>query len=496
MTFKQTHNLGFLLFCVLFSGTCAVSLLTLQKVKKVISSSIIKQEKELDLWLEMRDGLIDVSNQFDIIVINRTGSVIPLISGLKRVESILDEIADSYPVHKAKIAEIKAVLKKEKSSLYAYAQEIKEGYSSISTVEMEMIAFEMVHKVMHIASNAVTAVRRNIQSENKALIKNVTDKEKLFMLILIAAGIFISLYFLLLIGMLTKPVSLISDAMERVGKGDLNYRMKDFSDPYLDRMVFTFNKMTSDLAQAQSNLQNLQVYLVQAEKMSSIGQLAGGVAHEINNPLTGVLNNAQLIKLMLKDSGGCDFTQFKELVDVIEESALRCKRIVSSLLEFSHASTGEFRDINMNKTVEDVTMLIDNEMRLQNIALEKELDENIPLVKGDVQLLQQVVIGLLTNARWAVDKKFAQKAGGRIIIRTEKSADKFIDLYVIDNGIGIPEDKIKKIFEPFFTTKQVGEGTGMGLSLVFSIIQKHKGRISVDSQENKGAAFKVSLPYV
>jgi len=250
-----------------------------------------------------------------------------------------------------------------------------------------------------------------------------------------------------------------------------------------------------ELKATYEQLKQLQSQLVQSEKMAAIGQLAGGVAHEINNPLTGVLNNAQLIKMMLADAQTCDLAQFKELLDIIEESSLRCKNITTSLLEFSHASMGAFKDVNLNEVINKVIFLVQKELNLQNITVEKHLEDKIPLIKADPQLLQQIIVSLISNAKWAVDKQFSGSGEGKIVLTTlSLPQGKWVDILVSDNGIGVPKDKMGKLFEPFFTTKQVGEGTGLGLSVVYNIIKKHKGEISVESREHQGTVFKISFP--
>lgn len=253
-----------------------------------------------------------------------------------------------------------------------------------------------------------------------------------------------------------------------------------------------------ELKDAYNELSLTQSQLVQTAKMASIGQVAGGVAHEINNPLTGVLNNVQMIKMMMGTAQEFKLSEFTELLDIIEESALRCKKITESLLDFSHASVGTFQVISLNMIIDKVTGLINNELKLQNISIQKEQQENLPNVQGDPQLLQQIIVNLVSNAKWAIEKKFGKNnKGGTVVLKTQFDVEsKSVKIYISDNGVGIPEDKISKIFEPFFTTKQVGVGTGLGLYIVSNIIRKHRGTIEIFSKVNEGATFKISLPAV
>jgi signal transduction histidine kinase len=157
----------------------------------------------------------------------------------------------------------------------------------------------------------------------------------------------------------------------------------------------------------------------------------------------------------------------------------------------------KLKRLSLNEVIDKVIGLIGNEMKLQNIEIRKHLQLDLPLVQGDSQLLQQIIVNLISNAQWALVRKFDKGGGGLISIKTEYEPVKgFVNMYIDDNGIGIDEDKIGKIFDPFFTTKQVGEGTGLGLSVAYNIIKKHKGIIEVFSKKDEGASFKISLPAV
>jgi two-component system, NtrC family, sensor kinase len=260
----------------------------------------------------------------------------------------------------------------------------------------------------------------------------------------------------------------------------------------------TERKQTEEeLENAFKQLQNTQDQLIQSSKMAALGQLAGGVAHELNNPLTGVLNNVQLIKMEAAVKSEFNLNDFKDLLDAVEESALRCKNIGKSLLEMAHVSSGDFRPLKLNDLVDKVLSVVCKEMNLENIFVQKELQADLAEIKGDPQLLQQVILVLISNAKWAVEKRWNSEKGANITIKTENNTDKkTVSLYVRDNGIGISPENIKRLFEPFFTTKDVGQGTGLGLALIYNIIKRHGGEVSVESSVGQGAVFKISLPYL
>lgn len=253
-------------------------------------------------------------------------------------------------------------------------------------------------------------------------------------------------------------------------------------------------KAEEELKNAYEQLKQTQAQLVQSAKMASVGLLAGGVAHEINNPLTGVLNNVQLIKMIAEQKKEFNLEDFKELLNLIEESAQRCTKITHSLLGFSRASKGIFQNLSLNEMIEKVVVLVEHELKLQNITIQTDLAPHLPQIKGDSQLLQQIIFDIINNAKWSIQQK-SEKENSTITIRTKAgSQNNSISLSISDTGMGIPKGNLERIFDPFFTTKPVGEGTGLGLAVVYNIVKEHNGTITVESEVGKGATFKISLP--
>lgn len=230
-------------------------------------------------------------------------------------------------------------------------------------------------------------------------------------------------------------------------------------------------------------LKEAQNQLIQSAKMASIGTMAGGVAHEINNPLGAILTNTQMLLMEVKDKDQ------REALKLIEEGSRRCRDIVQTLLKYSRKpALDEFKSIYLNEVISDTCKLLQHQLDKENVKIERECGK-ISNIKGNANELQQVFTNLILNARDAIKRI---RDSGKIIIKTFQE-DRFIVAQVIDNGCGIPKDNINRIFDPFFTTKDVGEGTGLGLSIVYKIIEKHNGEIDVSSDVGKGTTLTIKL---
>ncbi|MBI4965853.1 MAG: PAS domain S-box protein [Desulfomonile tiedjei] len=224
--------------------------------------------------------------------------------------------------------------------------------------------------------------------------------------------------------------------------------------------------------------------LQQAEKLASLGQISTGIAHEINNPLGVMLGYTQLL---LRDhpSG----SQIHDDLKTIEKHARNCKAVVEDLLKFSRSTQTRKSSIDINQCVGEVISLLEHQFELDKITVETRLSPNLPRVTADGEKLQQVFMNLLMNARQAISGK------GRISVGTEGDpGTRAIRVVFSDDGCGIAAEHIDKIFDPFFSTKPVGEGTGLGLSVSYGIVQDHNGRIQVESRPGKGSTFTVVLP--
>ena len=232
-----------------------------------------------------------------------------------------------------------------------------------------------------------------------------------------------------------------------------------------------------------------------AEKMATIGLLAAGVAHEINNPLSAIKGFTQGLQRRLpklEQLGGDEALKedYREYLDIIHKECQRCADIVQSLLTFSPRKYPEFCRVDLNQVVENVMRLLHHRVKqLPPDMIRLALAHDLPAIKGHPAELEQVILNLVLNALDAVDE-----TTGKIVLRTRSKDDDRVILEVTDNGLGIDADNMNKLFEPFFTTKPMGQGIGIGLSTCYHILQAHGGEITVDSAPGKGAVFTAILP--
>jgi len=228
----------------------------------------------------------------------------------------------------------------------------------------------------------------------------------------------------------------------------------------------------------------LEEQLQQREKLSSIGLLAAGVAHEVNTPLTGVSSYTQMLMGMLSEAD-----PKHALLQKVRSQAERATNIVNNLLNFSRTgSATEFNEVDIHRVLDDTLQLLEPQLRSNQIEILRNYDPDSPRVFGNSGKLQQVFTNLLLNARDSIPD------GGRITLSTTKTDDDDLLVEVADTGIGIAPENVAKIYDPFYTTKGVGRGTGLGLAVSYGIVQEHSGHISVDSLPGRGTTFRISLP--
>ncbi|NVM21187.1 MAG: PAS domain S-box protein [Desulfobacterales bacterium] len=251
-------------------------------------------------------------------------------------------------------------------------------------------------------------------------------------------------------------------------------------------------RLTSELEANLEELKRTQAQLVQSGKMSAVGELASGVAHEMNNPLTGVLTYAVLLKEKLENAPQeirSRLPGFPEHLDLIKTSAQRCKSIADNLLAFSRQSESEMTLVDLSDVISRTFDLIGAQMRHKRIKMIREIPKGLPPIRGDANQLQHIFTNIALNAIQAMDP------GGEITV-CAKCDSPDCEVAISDTGPGIPRENLDRIFDPFFTTKAIGKGTGLGLSIAYGIVQNHGGEIMVDSVLGRGTTFRIKLPVV
>jgi len=226
----------------------------------------------------------------------------------------------------------------------------------------------------------------------------------------------------------------------------------------------------------------LEMQLVQASKMAALGELAGGLAHQLNNPLVGVQNFVQLLLSRMEDDD-----PNRNLAKTIERAGRECVKIIRNLLKFSRESRHDFADVDLNNVILDVLSLLEKHISLKGVKIEKTLGDDIALFQGNETQLAQVVMNIIQNGAQAIEEK------GTVSITTRMNEERTeATVEIRDTGRGISEEHLDRIFEPFFTTRD--EGTGLGLSVAYGIVKNHDGRISAESGVAGGTTFTVSFP--
>jgi two-component system NtrC family sensor kinase len=231
--------------------------------------------------------------------------------------------------------------------------------------------------------------------------------------------------------------------------------------------------------------------LLQAQKLASIGELSAGIAHEINNPLAIIRQEAEWMRQLLTKLDAAGLQEVEELrgsLQQIIQAVDRATEVIRSLLDFARKRQPVLQGVDLNRIVADMALLVEKEARHHNIEIVRQFAQDLPLISSDAPQLRQVVLNLLTNAAQAIGRD------GVITLTTRAAADGAVRLAVRDSGCGIPPEDLPKIFDPFFTTKPPGQGAGLGLAICHGLIQRLGGEISVASAVGQGTTFTLILP--
>jgi two-component system NtrC family sensor kinase len=276
--------------------------------------------------------------------------------------------------------------------------------------------------------------------------------------------------------LITQPISDLVEANRRLSLGDMTVRVQPNGRGELAELGQSFNQLAETLDSTQKEL-------LHKERLASMGQLAAGVAHEINNPLGTIL----LFSNILYDETSPDGPRRNDLQMIIDET-MRCKKIVADLLNFARQQEVLAQETNVNALISRSVEMTKTRAALEKVNFVCNLSPDLPSVQADPDQLEQVFINLFNNAAEAMSE------GGSITVTTRMLDRSFVEIKLEDNGCGISAEDVGRLFTPFFTTKAPGKGTGLGLSIVYGIIKMHKGQITVESQIGRGTIFTIILP--
>lgn len=302
----------------------------------------------------------------------------------------------------------------------------------------------------------------------------------LFALGVVSLALLVSIYFS---RRLAAPLRKLEETMQRISRGEFGVKVPVTSRNEIGSLASAFNRMSHELSEREHALMEKNAQLIQSEKLSALGELSAGLAHEVKNPMVGIVGFSQL---------GLEATSMdeaREYFELIEADAQRANGILQNLLEFARPQHVDLQRLEANHVVSGSLRLVSHQLQIKGVALHTDLAETLPEVMGDSNQLRQVLLNLMMNAAQAMENAPVKQ----LFVSTFQEPG-WVVIEVRDTGPGMTEEVRRKLFRPFFSTKPKGKGTGLGLSVSSSIIAHHKGEIRVESSPGQGAAFTIRLP--
>jgi two-component system NtrC family sensor kinase len=355
-----------------------------------------------------------------------------------------------------------------------------------------------------ILDGSIGTVRIGIEEEGiNSAVLDIIKTLLIMVAVFLSAGIIGALFFSYI---LTGRIKLISDISEKIDLNSLNsvyqnkinnnkktfkkWKYSIHTDDELDLLVDKFNGMLERLKNTYEKLRSAQSSLIQSEKLASIGTLAAGIAHEMNNPVSGIRN---CIRRISKDPE--NLHQNRKYLNLIMEASERIEHVIHNLLNYSRQQEMKFEKVNLATVIENSLLLVRHKLENSKISIKKKYDF-IPDIEASPIHIEQVIVNLLLNSIDAINESVSNNINktSEISIEINKPVDSYLQIIVNDTGKGMEKEEIKKIFDPFYTSKSTGKGTGLGLSVSYNIIELHNGTIIAESDYGKGTKFIISLP--
>lgn len=462
-----------------------------ETIRLSIRNAMIKDRR--DEYQRIIDDVAQRRGMVEVRIFNKMGQI-TVSSDQSKVGTVVDKRAEAcYGCHREDEA---TVLLPSDSKTRIYQTDQQRLLGLINPIYNEPACYSCHPKGLNVLGVLDTIISLEGFEREKRRIYN-----RMIFSGIISVVVLSLLLSLLLHHMVSKPVDRLLAATKRAADGNLDQAVSIRSHDELGKLSESFNTMISELKRSRDaiegwtetlerrvqertqELQKVQDQLIHAGKMAAIGELAAGVAHEINNPLTGVLTFSSL--LLKKIDEGHPWR--KDLETIVQQTS-RCRNIVRGLLDFARQRKPDKKPWDVHQLLERTLVLLEKQAPFQNVEIVKEFDHGLPMLFVDGDQIQQVFMNILLNAADAMSKD-----GGTLRIRTAREGDR-VEIAFSDTGCGIPKEHLAKLFDPFFTTKQTGKGTGLGLAISYGIIQSHTGEIKVESEVGKGSTFRIFLP--
>jgi two-component system NtrC family sensor kinase len=462
-----------------------------ETIRLSIRNAMIKDRRD-----EYQRIIEDVAQRKGIVevrIFNKQGEI-TVSSDETKVGTVVDKKAEAcYGCHREDQAK---VLLPSDSKTRIYHAEKQSLLGLINPIYNEPSCYSCHQKTQNVLGVLDTMIslegfeKERIQIYNRMILSGIVS--------VIILTFLLSLF---LTRFVNRPVDKLLAATKRAAQGNFDQTVAIQSRDEMGELSNSFNHMISELKQSRDaieewtqtlenrveertrELQVVQDQLIHAGKMAALGELAAGVAHEINNPLTGVLTFSSLLLKKIDET----HPWRKDLETIVQQTS-RCRNIVKGLLDFARQRKPDKKEWDIYKLIENTLALVEKQAPFRNIQIVKEFERKVPFLFVDGDQIQQVFMNILLNASDAMGEN-----GGTLTIKTDLR-DGMAEVAFSDTGHGISKEHVSKLFDPFFTTKQTGKGTGLGLAISYGIIQSHSGDIKAESELGKGATFRVRLP--
>lgn len=462
-----------------------------ETIRLSIRYAMIKDRR--DEYQRIIDDVAKRKGIVEVRIFNKQG-MITVSSDRSKVGTIVDKKAEAcYGCHREDEAK---VLLPSDSKTRIYHTEKQSLLGLINPIYNESSCYPCHPKSLNVLGVLDTTISlEDFEKERKQIYNRMIISG------VISVIIISFLLSLLLTKFVNRPIEKLLLATREAARGNLDTKVEIRSHDELGELAQSFNHMISELKRSRNaieewtqtleqkvnertkELQQVQDQLIRAGKMAALGELAAGVAHEINNPLTGVLTFSSLMLKKVDENHPWK----KDLENIVQQTT-RCRNIVRGLLDFARQRKPDKKEWDVHSLIERTLALLENQAPFQNIQIIKEFKQNMPMILVDPDQIQQVFMNILINAADAMSKN-----GGTITIKTDLK-DGIAEISFTDTGCGMTKEQLSKLFTPFFTTKEPGKGTGLGLAISYSIIQNHNGDIEVESEPGKGSTFRIKLP--